>query len=95
VETERLTERGHPARLEIEHGHHVEAIAEILDRIRDPALAPALGGLDGAPVFGDPLVDPLDRGVQRIFVEIGANNGHNLIGAQFGTLLPLDCSGVS
>src|SRR5579883_1005300 len=82
VEAERLAQRSHAAGVELEDGHQVKAVAVILDGIGELALPPAVRGLDGAPVLGDSLVDPLDGGGQRFLVEVGTNNSHNLIGAQ-------------
>ncbi len=90
MQRKRLPEPGYLPRTEGEDDQDVVAVPVFLDGIRDLSLAPPVRARDSPPVLDDPLVDALNRRAQPFLVEIGTNDSHNLIGAQSGTLLPLD-----
>src|SRR5919109_4449470 len=68
-----------PARLQIELGDHVMALALVLDAVGKAPLAPGCDLLDLAPVRLDQLADPVDLLLNALIVELGLDDVHQLV----------------
>src|SRR5919204_4218687 len=77
-----------PARLQVEFGNHVMALALVLDAISQPSLAPGGDLLNLAPVRFDQLADPVDLLLNAFIVELRLDDVHQLI-RRHANLLPL------
>ncbi|HVI84293.1 MAG TPA: hypothetical protein VNA86_03190, partial [bacterium] len=86
MQAERLSQSRDARRVKPEYNQGIETVTMLLDGIGKLALAPPVYPGDAPSVVGDSLADGIEGGAQRFFIEVGAQNGNNLVSAQLGTL---------
>ena len=79
VDLERALQVGHPGPVELEQGDHVVAVAETGDLVGEPPLAPHGRLADRAPQAADQGVHRLGGGPERLVVEFGPDDVHELV----------------
>jgi hypothetical protein len=90
LQAECLSQSGDASGVESEYDQDVEAVTLFLDRIGELALPPAVYTGDGPSIVLNSLAYGIEGGDHRFFVEVGAQDGNNLVSAHSARSLPLD-----
>src|SRR5687768_9563306 len=89
-ETERPLERLEALAFVGELPHDVVALGLVVDLVGEAAATPPVGSGDGSATVRDLLLDPADLLVDRLVIESGLDDDHELIGPHGASVLPVD-----